>query len=70
MKCGLRSVIVSPTRELATQTHRELRKLTHGKKWKLCLLTKATAHPNVLGPKSEQKFGKRVGHIKVQKQTL
>ncbi|PRP76737.1 hypothetical protein PROFUN_11740 [Planoprotostelium fungivorum] len=43
-KNGFRAVIISPTRELATQIHREINGLaekTNQKGWKVCLLAKA-----------------------------
>ena len=38
-KVGFRAIIVSPTRELAIQIHREVEKLGKGKQWKSCVLT-------------------------------
>ena len=38
-KEGYRAVIVSPTRELALQIHRECVKLGEGKQWRTCVLT-------------------------------
>ena len=37
-----RGLIITPTRELASQIHRELKKLTVGKPFKICMLSKAT----------------------------
>lgn len=45
-KVGFRAVIVSPTRELAQQIYRELRKLSKGKEFRICVLTKANANEN------------------------
>eukprot|EP00897_Mesotaenium_endlicherianum_P001348 jgi/Mesen1/1240/ME000129S00344 len=42
-KDGIRAVVLSPTRELAQQIHRELKKLTAGKKFRARVMTKATA---------------------------
>ena len=56
-KEGFRAIVVSPTRELAGQTQREFTKLCHGKKWKICVLTKAIANASSFGPKASQKFG-------------
>jgi ATP-dependent RNA helicase DDX52/ROK1 len=39
----VRAVILSPTRELALQTHRELNKLIQGRKFRARIMTKATA---------------------------
>jgi ATP-dependent RNA helicase DDX52/ROK1 len=47
-KVGFRAVIVSPTRELAQQIYRELRKLSKGKEFRICVLTKANANENSL----------------------
>ncbi|KAL7750947.1 RNA-dependent ATPase rok1 [Sorochytrium milnesiophthora] len=41
-KVGFRACIIAPTRELAQQIQRELHKLTVGRKWKSCVLSKAT----------------------------
>ncbi|KAI8996716.1 P-loop containing nucleoside triphosphate hydrolase protein [Gaertneriomyces semiglobifer] len=44
-KEGVRAVIICPTRELATQIHREMKKLSHGKPFRICVLTKvANSH--------------------------
>ncbi|KAJ2004849.1 RNA-dependent ATPase rok1 [Coemansia thaxteri] len=40
---GFRAVVVSPTRELATQIYEHLRNLTTGRKIKVCLMTKSAA---------------------------
>jgi ATP-dependent RNA helicase DDX52/ROK1 len=56
-KEGFRAVVVSPTRELATQTYREFKRFSKGKQWNLCLLTKATAASNAFGENSWKKFG-------------
>lgn len=40
---GVRAVIVAPTRELAHQIHNECLKLAQGRKWRIILLSKATA---------------------------
>ena len=39
---GFRSLIITPTRELAQQIHREFLKLAEGKPWKVCILSKST----------------------------
>jgi ATP-dependent RNA helicase DDX52/ROK1 len=39
-RSGIRAVIVSPTRELAQQIHRDFVRLAKGKDWKIVLLTK------------------------------
>ncbi|KAI9208868.1 P-loop containing nucleoside triphosphate hydrolase protein [Polychytrium aggregatum] len=45
-KEGFRAVIVSPTRELAQQIYREMKKLAKGKPFKICVLSKATNATN------------------------
>lgn len=56
MKEGYRAVIVSPTRELAQQIHEQLLRLSHGRKFKICLLTKATSATQAQDPKLREKF--------------
>jgi ATP-dependent RNA helicase DDX52/ROK1 len=41
-KQGIRALIITPTRELAKQIHREFEKLTQGKGFKACVLSKST----------------------------
>ncbi|KAJ2034106.1 RNA-dependent ATPase rok1 [Coemansia sp. RSA 922] len=55
-KEGFRAVIVSPTRELATQIYEHLRNLTSGRKIKVCLMTKAAAALQAQDPAMRQKF--------------
>ena len=57
-KVGFRAVVVSPTRELAQQTYRELCRLSTGSGFKVHVLTKAKANANSFGPQSTQRFGK------------
>ncbi|KAH6579660.1 hypothetical protein BASA61_010092 [Batrachochytrium salamandrivorans] len=45
-KEGFRALIITPTRELAQQTYRELKKLSVGKPFKTCVLTKSTNATN------------------------
>ncbi|KAL2914623.1 RNA-dependent ATPase rok1 [Polyrhizophydium stewartii] len=45
-KEGFRALIITPTRELAQQIYRELKKLSVGKPFKTCVLTKATNATN------------------------
>ena len=40
---GIGAIILAPTRELAQQIHIECLRLSRGKKFRICLLTKATA---------------------------
>ena len=44
-KNGIRALVVSPTRELAQQIYREFKKMTGNKKFRMCVLTKATSNP-------------------------
>ncbi|RUS23508.1 P-loop containing nucleoside triphosphate hydrolase protein, partial [Jimgerdemannia flammicorona] len=55
-KTGYRALIISPTRELAQQIFREIKKLSVGRKFKICVLTKATAATQAQDPKLRQKF--------------
>ncbi|KAL1923657.1 uncharacterized protein VTP21DRAFT_8637 [Calcarisporiella thermophila] len=55
-KIGYRALIISPTRELAQQIYREIKRLGTGKKFKICMLTKATAATQANDPKLRQKF--------------
>jgi ATP-dependent RNA helicase DDX52/ROK1 len=48
-KVGLRAVVLSPTRELASQIHRHFETLGNGRKFKIFLLTKANANENTFG---------------------
>ncbi|KAH8086609.1 P-loop containing nucleoside triphosphate hydrolase protein [Cristinia sonorae] len=42
--CGVRALVLAPTRELAHQIHNECLKLAQGRKWKIMLFSKATAN--------------------------
>ncbi|KAJ1878935.1 RNA-dependent ATPase rok1, partial [Coemansia sp. RSA 486] len=55
-KQGLRAVIVSPTRELATQIHEHLRNLTTGRKIKTWLMTKTSLAMQTQDPSMRQKY--------------
>ncbi|GAB5591053.1 RNA-dependent ATPase rok1 [Umbelopsis nana] len=55
-KVGYRALIVAPTRELAQQIFREIKRISAGKKFKICMLTKATAATQAQDPKLRQKF--------------
>lgn len=39
--CGVRGLLLAPTRELAAQIHRDVVRLSRGRKLRVCLLTKA-----------------------------
>lgn len=41
--CGLRAILLAPTRELAAQIHRDVVRLSRGRKLRACLLTQAGA---------------------------
>ncbi|CAG8593082.1 19455_t:CDS:10, partial [Racocetra persica] len=55
-KIGYRALIISPTRELAKQIYIEFKKMCVGKKFKICMLTKATASTQAQDPQLRQKF--------------
>ncbi len=56
-KEGFRAVLISPTRELAQQIHRELMKLSVGKPFKVCVLSKATNVSSDQVAESLQNYG-------------
>ncbi|CAM5104600.1 unnamed protein product [Natator depressus] len=56
MNKGFRALIISPTRELASQTHRELVKLSEGSGFRIHMIHKAVEATKKFGPKSSQKF--------------
>ncbi|KAJ7308887.1 hypothetical protein JRQ81_008162, partial [Phrynocephalus forsythii] len=56
MNKGFRALIISPTRELASQTHRELVKLSEGTGFRIHMIHKAAEAAKKFGPKSAQKF--------------
>ncbi|XP_043077581.1 probable ATP-dependent RNA helicase DDX52 [Puntigrus tetrazona] len=53
---GFRALIVSPTRELATQTHRELLKLSEGVGFRVHMINKGVTAVKKYGPKTAKKF--------------
>ncbi|RHZ62739.1 hypothetical protein Glove_335g41 [Diversispora epigaea] len=55
-KMGYRALIISPTRELAKQIHREFKKMCVGKKFKICMLTKTSAATQSQAPHLRPKF--------------
>ncbi|XP_051903301.1 probable ATP-dependent RNA helicase DDX52 [Hippocampus zosterae] len=55
-KLGFRAVIISPTRELASQTHREMLRLSEGTGFRIRILDKASVAANKFGPQSNKKF--------------
>ncbi|XP_040506029.1 probable ATP-dependent RNA helicase DDX52 isoform X2 [Gallus gallus] len=56
MNKGFRALIISPTRELASQTHRELVKLADGTGFRIHMIQKASEAAKKFGPKSSRKF--------------
>ncbi|XP_069683792.1 probable ATP-dependent RNA helicase DDX52 isoform X1 [Periplaneta americana] len=55
-KLGFRAVIVSPTRELASQTYRECVRLSEGTGLRCHIISKTSQAVNKFGPQSSQKF--------------
>nr|XP_055036766.1 probable ATP-dependent RNA helicase DDX52 isoform X1 [Misgurnus anguillicaudatus] len=53
---GFRALIISPTRELASQTHRELLKLSEGVGFRVHIINKGADAVKKFGPKSAKKF--------------
>ncbi|XP_051534011.1 probable ATP-dependent RNA helicase DDX52 [Myxocyprinus asiaticus] len=53
---GFRALIISPTRELASQTHRELLKLSEGVGFRVHIINKGVDAVKKYGPKSAKKF--------------
>ncbi|XP_067328118.1 probable ATP-dependent RNA helicase DDX52 [Anolis sagrei] len=56
MNKGFRALILAPTRELASQTHRELLKLSEGTGFRIHMIHKAAEAARKFGPKSSRKF--------------
>uniref|UniRef100_UPI00398F2CD6 probable ATP-dependent RNA helicase DDX52 isoform X2 n=1 Tax=Pristiophorus japonicus TaxID=55135 RepID=UPI00398F2CD6 len=56
MNKGFRALILSPTRELASQTHRELVKLSEGIGFRIHMINKAAEAAKRFGPKTSNKF--------------
>ncbi|XP_032823622.2 putative ATP-dependent RNA helicase DDX52 isoform X1 [Petromyzon marinus] len=54
--CGFRAVIVSPTRELVAQTHRELSRIADGLGFRIHMITKTSVAAKKFGPKSAKRF--------------
>ncbi|XP_061595178.1 probable ATP-dependent RNA helicase DDX52 [Cololabis saira] len=53
---GFRAVIISPTRELASQTYRELLRFSEGVGFRIHILDKASLAAKKYGPKSNKKY--------------
>ncbi|XP_006881437.1 PREDICTED: probable ATP-dependent RNA helicase DDX52 [Elephantulus edwardii] len=53
---GFRALIISPTRELASQIHRELLKISEGTGFRIHMIDKAAVAAKKFGPKSSKKF--------------
>ncbi|XP_043910517.1 probable ATP-dependent RNA helicase DDX52 [Protopterus annectens] len=56
MNKGFRALILAPTRELASQTHRELEKLSEGTGFRTHMIHKTAMAAKKFGPKSSNKF--------------
>ncbi|MEE6469435.1 hypothetical protein FKM82_008621 [Ascaphus truei] len=56
MNEGFRALIISPTRELASQTHRELVKLSEGIGFRIHMINKTAVAAKKFGPKSSKKY--------------
>nr|XP_061801658.1 probable ATP-dependent RNA helicase DDX52 [Nerophis lumbriciformis] len=55
-KLGFRAVVISPTRELASQTYREMLRLSEGIGLRIHILNKAAVATNKFGPQSNKKY--------------
>ncbi|KAM6907532.1 putative ATP-dependent RNA helicase DDX52 [Xenentodon cancila] len=53
---GFRAVIISPTRELASQTHRELLRVSEGVGFRIHIIDKASLAAKKYGPQSNKKY--------------
>lgn len=53
---GFRALIISPTRELASQIHRELVKISEGTGFRIHMIHKAAVAAKKFGPRSSKKF--------------
>ncbi|XP_040908099.1 probable ATP-dependent RNA helicase DDX52 [Toxotes jaculatrix] len=53
---GFRAVIISPTRELASQTYRELLRLSEGVGFRVHIIDKASVAAKKYGPQSNKKY--------------
>lgn len=53
---GFRALVISPTRELASQIHRELVKISEGTGFRIHMIHKAAVAAKKFGPKSSKKF--------------
>lgn len=60
----MRALVVVPTRELAHQIYREFRKMSGGRKFRLCVLTKAAASSTATQAPTTQRFGELLGSIR------
>ncbi|KAK2181164.1 hypothetical protein NP493_409g08051 [Ridgeia piscesae] len=54
--CGFRALVLSPTRELAKQTHREFCHLAEGRGFRIHIIEKSSTAAKKFGPNSSQKF--------------
>ncbi|XP_074467028.1 putative ATP-dependent RNA helicase DDX52 [Sebastes fasciatus] len=53
---GFRAVVIAPTRELASQTHRELLRLSEGAGFRVHIIDKASLAAKKYGPQSSKKY--------------
>jgi len=60
----VRALVVVPTRELAHQIYREFRKMSGGRKFRLCVLTKAAASSTAAQAPTTQRFGAVLGSVR------
>ncbi|CAH1757511.1 8900_t:CDS:10 [Entrophospora sp. SA101] len=68
-KIGYRALIISPTRELAQQIYLEIKKMSIGRKFKICMLTKATASTQAQAPQLREKFADKLLELGFLEQT-
>ncbi|CAG8588738.1 12577_t:CDS:10 [Acaulospora morrowiae] len=55
-KVGYRALIISPTRELEQQIYRDFKRMSVGKSYKICTLTRVTAATQSQDPRLRKKF--------------
>ncbi|XP_077447909.1 putative ATP-dependent RNA helicase DDX52 isoform X2 [Stigmatopora argus] len=55
-KLGFRALVISPTRELSNQTHREMLRFSEGLGLRIHILNKAAVASNRFGPQSNKKY--------------
>ncbi|MGH0177980.1 UNVERIFIED_CONTAM: hypothetical protein FKN15_076188 [Acipenser sinensis] len=70
MNKGFRALVLSPTRELASQTHRELVKLSDGVGFRVHMIHKGAEAAKKFGPKSSKKYGESDPGERVSREVL